>query len=302
MATPSGSEQLSPEHPFPFPGIQDYLLEGIAVYVGTLTAPAATGGQTTVQIIALGLYENKLLVALPQTAWHRVAARRLLAPDSIRKQVHAEVVAGSQEDPAQKHHAYKLKVWLGLLDDALVAGISYEEGDTPQCCFRGFGALAAVDMVPYGPALAMIAGEHFAFLTALEGKSESEGPREPPEEPEPSWEERLTGLEAGLLKVQKSLDTLVRAPAEGAKAAAADPKPGKTHRGAPGLAHEGLPGLDPTVVGAARQAGIPEEQLRAMSRLAMAGATGKPAKVAAAKPRCAKPSGRVRGRQGAGGS
>ena len=70
MATPSGSEQLSPEHPFPFPGIQDYLLEGIAVYVGTLTAPAATGGQTTVQIIALGLYENKLLVALPQTAWH----------------------------------------------------------------------------------------------------------------------------------------------------------------------------------------------------------------------------------------
>ena len=33
-----------------------------------------------------------------------------------------------------------------------------------------------------------------------------------------------------------------------------------------------LPGLDPTVVGAARQAGIPEAQLRKMSDLAMAGA------------------------------
>ena len=285
MATPSGSEQLHPDRPFPFPGIQDYLLEGTNVFVGTLTAPAAAGGQTKTQVVALGLFEGKLLVALPQTAWHRVAARRLLGPDSIRKTVHAEILASSVADQAVPHPSHKLKVWLGLLADALVGGISFEESEDPPCCFRGWGALASVDMTPYGPSLSAIAGERFAFVTAAENGSEAPGgePSEPPEEQ--SWEQRLTGLEAGLSRLQSSLDLLARSPNK-----AAEPPPpaagiGEVSRAAPGLNREGLPGLDPTVVGAARQAGIPEEQLQKMSLLAMQGVTERQPRPGAPKPK-----------------
>ena len=142
MATPSRSELLGPEHPFPFPGVQDYLLEGTAVHIGELTAPASAGGQTSVQVIAIGVFEGKLLVALPQTAWHRVAARRLLAVDTLKKPVHAEVLAGATDDPSSPHPTYKLKVWVGLLEAPLVGGITYGDGDDPPCCFRGHGGLS----------------------------------------------------------------------------------------------------------------------------------------------------------------
>ena len=87
-ASQSGSEKLAPDRPFPFPGVQDYLLEGTAVHIGTLQAPRAAEGSCTVQVIAIGLFEGKLLVCLPQTAWHRQSARRLLAPSSLKKGVH----------------------------------------------------------------------------------------------------------------------------------------------------------------------------------------------------------------------
>eukprot|EP00439_Symbiodinium_sp_Y106_P070910 s4086_g12.t1 len=46
-----------------------------------------------------------------------------------------------------------------------------------------------------------------------------------------------------------------------------------------------LPGLDPTVVGAARQAGIPEDQLRRLGDLAMTGAGARAKKPLAAQPK-----------------
>ena len=291
MASHSGSEGVPPDRPFPFPGVQDYLLEGTAVYIGTLSAKSAAGALTTVQVVAIGVFEGQLLVCLPQTAWHRLSARRLLAPGSLKKGVHCEVVAGSSEDPAQAHAAYRLKVWLGLLSDSLVGEISYEEGDEPACCFKGFGPLAAVNMVPFGPALSSIASEHFAFVTAAEGGSEAPDGAEAagdehPEEDELSWEDRLTGLESGLTRMQQSIEQLLAAekgkptlPVEQAsQGGGVGPIKGKAV----------LPGLDPTVVVAARQAGIPEEQLRRMSDLAMTGAGQKTARPSPAKAK-AKP-------------
>ena len=278
---------------FPFRAFRNFLLEGTAVYIGTLTAKSATGAPTTVQVVAIGVFEGQLLVCLPQTAWHRLSARRLLAPGSLKKGVHCEVVAGSSEDPAQAHAAYRLKVWLGLLSDSLVGEISYEEGDEPACCFKGFGPLAAVNMVPFGPALSSIASEHFAFVTAGEGGSEApEGygaeaaGDEHPEEEELSWEDRLTGLESGLTRMQKSIEQLLSAGKEKPPLPVSEAPLG----GGVGLAKGKavLPGLDPTVVVAARQAGIPEDQLRRMSDLAMTGAGPKSARPVTAKAK-AKP-------------
>ena len=110
MASQSGSEELAPDRPFPCPGVQDNLPEGTAVHIGTLQAARATEGSLSVQVIAIHLFEGKLLVCLPQTAWRRQGARRLLAPNSLKKGVHCEVVAGSADDPSQAHHAYRMKV------------------------------------------------------------------------------------------------------------------------------------------------------------------------------------------------
>ena len=146
-----------------------------------------------------------------------------------------------------------MKVWLGLLDDALVGRISYEEGDEPECSFKGFGALSGVSMVPFGPALASIAGEHFAFVTAVAGLEEPGFP----EEPEQSWEARL-----GMSNLQKK-----RLLGAGGVAAPAVAPPVETPAGAGvglPIAEAPLPGLDPT--GAARQAGIPEAQLNCYVR------------------------------------
>ena len=294
MASLSGSEGVPPDRPFPFPGVQDYLLEGTAVYIGTLSARSAAGAPTTIQVVAIGVFEGQLLVCLPQTAWHRLSARRLLGPGSLKKGVHCEVVASSSEDPAQAHAAYRLKVWLGLLSDSLVGNISYEEGDEPACCFKGFGPLSAVNMVPFGPALSSIASEHFAFVTAVEGGSDApEGLAaeaaggENPEEEELSWEDRLTGLESGLTRMQRSIEQLLAAGAA---------KPTSPVQEAPLGGGTGLnksktvhPGLDPTVVAAARQAGIPEDQLRRMSDLAMAGAGPKTTRPPTAKAKAKVP-------------
>ena len=224
------------------------LLEGTAVHIGTLQAARATEGSLSVQVIVLK--ESFLFVFRRLHGTARVQGG-FWPPNSLKKGVHCEVVAGSADDPSQAHHAYRMKVWLGLLDDALVGRISYEESDEPECSFKAFGALSGVSMVPFGPALASIAGEHFAFVTAVEG------PEEPgfPEEPEQSWESRLTGLEAGVSNLQKSLERLLGA---GGMAAPATAPPVETPAGAGvglPIAEAPLPGLDPTVVGAARQAG-----------------------------------------------
>ena len=175
-----------------------------------------------------------------------------------------------------------------------MGNISYEESDEPACCFKGFGPLAAVNMVPFGPASSSIASEHFAFVIAVEDGAEAleglgTGPAggENPEEEEPSWEDRLTGLESGLSRLQRSIERLLTAGAA---------KPTLPVQEAPRGGGVGLikgkaahPGLDPTVVAAARQAGIPEEQLQRMSDLAMAGAGPKTTRPPTAKARAKAP-------------
>ena len=91
------------------------------------------------------------------------------------------------------------------------------------------------------------------------------------ESKEPSWEERLTGLEAGLSRLQQSLDRFVSGAGKATLPRERGEARGSAVPGAPGLGAPKLPGLDPAVVAAARQAGIPEEQLAKMSQLVTIG-------------------------------
>ena len=142
-------------------------------------------------------------------------------------------------------------------------------------------ASGAMEASPYGPSLSAIAGEHFAVVTGVEG-SARDADEEPapslPGEQEPSWEERLTGLEAGLSRLQQSLDRFVSGAGKATLPRERGEARGSAVPGAPGLGAPKLPGLDPAVVAAARQAGIPEEQLAKMSQLVTIGGGAAPGK------------------------
>ena len=73
------------------------------------------GLELSCQIIVVGKFEGQFLVAVPQTAWHRVAGRRYLPREALSRAVLAEVLASSEEDPSEAHTVWRLKVWLGML-------------------------------------------------------------------------------------------------------------------------------------------------------------------------------------------
>ena len=122
--------------------------------------------------------------------------------------------------------------------------------------FLGYGSRSQERLDPY-PSLSAMAAEHSAFHTPAE-----EGARERPLEAEESWEDRLTRLEAGMLKVQQSMQALL----DGAPVTAVSGTWAQAGR-APLSAR-----LDPAVVEAARTASVPEDQLIRMSQLASKGA------------------------------
>ncbi|CAE7255205.1 unnamed protein product [Symbiodinium sp. CCMP2592] len=174
------------------------------------------------------------------------------------------VLAASEDDPGEPQTGVRLKVWLGMLHQPLEECIDFGvDGELePDVPFLGFGSRSQERLDPYGPSLSAIASEHFAFLTL----AEEGGPPHVESGGEGSaWEHRLTRLEAGLAKMQESMQALLDgAPlSDGASQGRGIGSLAEAPSRRPALA-----GLDPSVVEAARKAGVPEEQLVRMSRLA----------------------------------
>ncbi|CAE7264901.1 unnamed protein product [Symbiodinium sp. CCMP2592] len=221
----------------------EHSLEGSSPRIGELRIEAEAGPTLSCSIVVIAQFEGSFLVAVPQTAWHRTAGRRYLPRTALSRTVLAEVLAAAADDPSAMRHGVKLKVWLGMLDPALEDLVDFAvEGElSPDVPFLGFGSRASERLNPYGPALSAIASEHYAFQTPAEDVQLEGGGA--PRDGEESWEHRLTSLEAAGLPL--------------------------------------LAGLDPVVLEAARKAGVPEDQLVRMSRLALksSAAPGAKAKV-----------------------
>ena len=207
---------------------------------------------------------GKLLVAVPASAWHRTVARRYLPTNGLSKFVSVAVAVDKNvEDPP----AFEtVKVWVGYLSDELAAGGEVGGSDEPGAA--SFGDDLGAEVRPSVEALFAVANEQYGFFTAQSAGCDGE---------ESPLQGRIAILEAGVEDIRKTLAAL---PGQLASLGVATTLPPKDIRPgeARGLSARGatpkkaatksdLSGLDPGVVTAARQAGVPEDQLRKLSAL-----------------------------------
>eukprot|EP00435_Cladocopium_sp_Y103_P049652 s1444_g15.t1 len=245
----------------------------------SLSFVSGAGEDKVINLIPIAIINGKLLVAIPLGAWHKTASKRLLPRTLFTRPVKVEVLAVSSDEPAECLDCAPLRLWVGYLDASLFPGL--EVGASPIADGDISDVLAdGTEAIPYGPGLAEVADQHFAFLTAISGApdEEAEGDQEVAEvEEEVGVAERLKFLESSLAKIQESLSQLTppQQPAPAFVTARAKPAPAPrpsalrngSKKDKPGGKATLLPGLDPAVVSSARAAGIPEDQLHTLSRL-----------------------------------
>lgn len=232
----------------------------------------------------------RYLVAFPSEAWARAARDRKLPAGALEKALHVQLAATIPEDRVSAIEGFNVNVWIGWLKAGLEPHFDFEP--VSDCSFGFVSRELGEPCLPYGPAMVEAAIDRFQLQEVLNPI--------PVEARLSSMEGRFSVLEAGLnelLNLQRKSQQDV---GDGGFATAAEeveppvgrpapsaPRVKKLHLrpvgqrqaapeappGLPGL--EVHPGLDPSAVAAARQAGIPEDQLKTMSRLLSA----KPAKL-----------------------
>lgn len=210
------------------------------------------------EVIVITEADNKLVIAVPESVWHRSLAKRLIPPRSLIKPALVSVAAVPRGDrETGEDMGYSLKVWVGILDPRFEAEISFEEDEEPGKKFGG----EAEDVLPLGQALVDVSNEHYAFLTAESGVPDLEE-----EEAVPgavATEERFQVLEAGLQSIQESLQQLLKKPRVTFKEPTSKAKAKATTK----KSVNPLQGLDGNVVQSALTAGVPMSHLQQMGSI-----------------------------------
>ena len=216
------------------------------------------GGGDLCAVVAIGVLQGKVLVAVPEEVWSRQLSKRKLPVKALSKASLVAVAAckkdarGEEEDILQQ-----IKVWVGLLDPTLEDSLTFieDEGMTYH-----FGSIEGDFALPFGPALVQVADEHFLFVSA-----ESGVPRGGGKQPR-GLEARLSQLEATLQTVTQALENVVpeKQPLEGKPKHA--PRPSALKK-PPKAAAGSVKGLDQSTVAAALEAGVPLSHLTEMGKI-----------------------------------
>lgn len=248
--------------------------------VGQFELPASdlTGtGPSTVAIVAIAEADDKVVVAVPSTVWHRSLSRRVLPANSLLKPLPLTVDlcdrSGDLTVDGQPHFE-TAKVWVGLLAPFAEEFIHFDRtGDSEPPDFP-FSATDAT-LIPSGASLASAYQQHFSYLTANSG-SASGGVRAKPDSS--GLDRRLEALEQSVQSIAKSVQQLTSsgpAAAPALSSAACAPPPGLVlppkPRAEPAQQTPARGTQDYDMVASARQAGVPEQQIQEMLRLAMKG-------------------------------
>ena len=225
------------------------------------------GDQTsTSSTIVISEIERQLLVAVPLVVWHKRPKSRLFAARGLSKVLQCSVVSSQAGEREVATPDRQVKVWIGLLAVELELTIEFvldREPDHPFLCEDGEPGL------PFAQGLVDVAAERFTFQSAL---SHQEVAGERPEE------RRLKLLEEQMMQLQSSIQLLTQK-LDVKKPVAAAPKVAPKVAGS-----EKVAGLDPQVVNAARQAGVPEAHLLEMAQI-VAKSPGKMEDVPRQRPR-----------------
>ena len=213
------------------------------------------GDPVLVHVILIALVaEERLLVAVPDKAWGRTVAERIMPRGSLQQAIRVEVKVAYMENPEEEVPEERMNLWVGVLEKKTVKKLSLGVVVSPTASVIVETAEGDAVM-PLGPALADVAEDHFTFVTA---QSASEGVLEQ------NVEARFKKLEEMLQSLQSTVEKVV--PKEGKGEGVTPKNVGASAKPAPRReASDPLPAdiahLDPAVVNSALQAGISRDQL-----------------------------------------
>lgn len=232
------------------------------------------GGEdpSRIAVILVAEIDGKLLCAFPQCVWHRTVARRRLQAGTLKKPVLVQVSAVDRSPGADEGHSSTLQIWLGYLAAELEVCVEFdssEDAAEPTVLFSDENPFLA----PSAADLLRLSEEHFSFQTAVSSSAAAAGGRD--------LDKRVSSVEKTLSEISASLAQIVEqkhspvlptpilpatAAARTLPEAACPPPPGLAR-----MTDAKFGNLDPEVVQSAKMAGIPEEQIAEMSRLALRG-------------------------------
>lgn len=249
--------------------------------VGVLQV-ASSGKVVSVRVIFVAEIENRFLVCLPHSAWRRKADKRVLKTGSLVRATALDVAACREDKREEIVGESRLRVWLGYFDEVQAAAVEVADG-----------VLEAADhdftsgLLPHGDALRALATEHFAFFSAGEGETSANPDGVPLESGSVDLNARVSKLEDVLHEMNMNMAKLLSmSPQSGVQSVHPTPKtaakkearpsalkpPGRREE-APRVQFDGdptvkdFPDLDPSVVTAALNSGIPPETLEEMQKL-----------------------------------
>ena len=247
------------------------------------------------QLLYITEFDGKTLVGVPQSAWSRLVSKRAMPATCLTKASLLEVLACRMSARTTPESEEKIKLWVGFLKPEFIQYVHTFIEDFK--CDHFFDDDMADPLLPFAQSLIDAAQEHFAFFSAAEEQEVPDGDLGEQDEQEliadsgypKSLLKRVEKLEGTMLSVSEGIQELLgreKAPipfnftADAGKKTLAKKAPVKkpvamgNPKPKPGSKY---PLLDPGVVEAAIQAGVPESNLVEMQRLI--GSNAKAAKV-----------------------
>lgn len=226
----------------------------------------------TSSIILIGEVEGRLVVAVPLTAWNRVASKRLLPTGSLVRPISVQAEFIDRAPGAGEATAVK-KLWLGILAPEFEAHVTFDssvETITPDVAFDP----TLTTGYPTAESLAALFDQHFAFASATSGLEQRRKPSRSANPSTSELDQRLVSLEQSVASIATSLKELA---GPSRPAALRKPSGASTTQAAPcnppGLERVTFaePEKEYDLLRAAREAGVPEEHIRQMAAIASKG-------------------------------
>lgn len=222
--------------------------------VGVLTLAEPPASVACISVCAV---DQSVLVALPDSAWHRLRRNRFLPPDTLKKAVRVTVKACDPGDRTLAGDSV-VNVWLGLLSPVLEEQVVFGGDEDAEMAF-GVDE-NGVTLEPYAEALVAVSRDHFTFFSA---ESADQAPAAA------GMEERMDKVEAGLDKLVDMVSRLQRPTEPAAKAAAASgaKAPGRDGGVVSKAAPAHPPSLEPALVQQALGSGLDPSVVAELGKL-----------------------------------
>lgn len=213
-----------------------------------------------ISIIAVTLVDGRVLVAVPDSAWHRTKKKRVLPAGSLHKAVRVELQSCVEADRFQPRGEPDLLLWPGILAEEFESWVTYGE-EEPEPALSFPFSTEGLPLLPFARSLVAVAKDHFTFLSAESGAGPVTGGDQ-------VSEARLAHLEKSVQAIMNKLGQLVEQKEGSPSLKGPKTKPAAPRSKQPEVEQPFTPppGLDAQAVQQALQAGVTPNAIAEMGR------------------------------------